>query len=177
MYLSFSLFLVVFFGCGLALLGVIIFASWKLCWVPWRDKPLPPSVSALSPAGFHRGPPLSDTMAAEKLKDPAHSVSILEAAVKISHTSPDIPADVQLSMKDHFLRRTRMSRQTTEPASSNRWAPGPSAQQPGGAPPRAGCWQERSAATWGHGHLWASPKTSPTARLPGNGVSDLGSEK
>ncbi|XP_061076006.1 synaptotagmin-6-like isoform X1 [Conger conger] len=118
--LSFSLFLVVFFGCGLALLGVIIFASWKLCWVPWRDKPLPPSVSALSPAGFHRGPPLSDTMAAEKLKDPAHSVSILEAAVKISHTSPDIPADVQLSMKDHFLRRTRMSRQTTEPASSNR---------------------------------------------------------
>ncbi|XP_028853671.1 synaptotagmin-6 isoform X4 [Denticeps clupeoides] len=56
-------------------------------------------------------------MAAEKLKDPAN---FLEAAVKISHTSPDIPADVHLSMKDHLLRRTRIARQTTEPASSNR---------------------------------------------------------
>lgn len=56
-------------------------------------------------------------MAADKLKDPGN---FLEAAVKISHTSPDIPADVQLSMKDHLLRRTRISRQTTEPASSNR---------------------------------------------------------
>ncbi|KAI1890697.1 hypothetical protein AGOR_G00156310 [Albula goreensis] len=123
--ISFSLLLVVFIGCGLALLGVIVFASWKLCWVPWRSKALSSSVTALTPAGPERGndclyPSHTDVMATEKLKDPTNSVSILEAAVKISHTSPDIPAEVQLSMKDHFLRRTRMARQTTEPASSNR---------------------------------------------------------
>lgn len=60
-------------------------------------------------------------MATEKVKDPMGSMGFLEAAVKISHTSPDIPTDVQLSMREHFLRRTqRMQRQTTEPASSTR---------------------------------------------------------
>uniref|UniRef100_A0A3B3S2F8 Synaptotagmin 6 n=1 Tax=Paramormyrops kingsleyae TaxID=1676925 RepID=A0A3B3S2F8_9TELE len=60
-------------------------------------------------------------MATEKLKEPSDSTGFLEAAVKISHTSPDIPAEVQLSMKEHFLRRAqRMQRQTTEPASSTR---------------------------------------------------------
>ncbi|XP_051915440.1 synaptotagmin-6 isoform X2 [Hippocampus zosterae] len=60
-------------------------------------------------------------MATEKVKDPMGPIGFLEAAVKISHTSPDIPTDVQLSMREHFLRRTqRMQRQTTEPASSTR---------------------------------------------------------
>nr|XP_019960822.1 PREDICTED: synaptotagmin-6 [Paralichthys olivaceus] len=60
-------------------------------------------------------------MATEKVKDPVGSMGFLEAAVKISHTSPDIPTDVQLSMREHFLRRTqRMQRQTTEPTSSTR---------------------------------------------------------
>ncbi|ETE67475.1 Synaptotagmin-6, partial [Ophiophagus hannah] len=56
---------------------------------------------------------------ADKLKDTG-TLGFLEAAVKISHTSPDIPAEVQMSMKDHLMRRTRMQRQTTEPASSTR---------------------------------------------------------
>ncbi|XP_062842484.1 synaptotagmin-6 [Trichomycterus rosablanca] len=56
-------------------------------------------------------------MAAGKLKEPEN---FLKAPVKISHTSPDIPADVQLSIHDHLLRRTRIARQTTEPTSSNR---------------------------------------------------------
>ncbi|XP_025933120.1 synaptotagmin-6 isoform X3 [Apteryx rowi] len=56
---------------------------------------------------------------ADKLKDMG-TISFLEAAVKISHTSPDIPAEVQLSMKDHIMRRTRIQRQTTEPTSSTR---------------------------------------------------------
>ncbi|XP_062323648.1 synaptotagmin-6 [Osmerus eperlanus] len=128
--ISFSLLLLVFVTCGLALLGVIIFASWKLCWVPWHRKDLSSSATALTLAGpsthrhFERTFPShthalihTHSMASDKLKDPA---SFLEAAVKISHTSPDIPAEVQLSMKDHFLRRTRMARQTTEPASSTR---------------------------------------------------------
>lgn len=126
--ISFSLLLLVFVVCGLALLGVISIATWKLCWVPWRSKALSSSATALARThqerekhreghGNYCPPPLRDIMAADKLKGPGN---FLEAAVKISHTSPDIPADVQLSMKDHLLRRTRISRQTTEPASSNR---------------------------------------------------------
>ncbi|KAA0707711.1 Synaptotagmin-6 Synaptotagmin VI [Triplophysa tibetana] len=126
--ISFSLLLLVFVVCGLALLGVISIATWKLCWVPWRSKAHSSSATALAPThqerekhreghGNYCPPPLRDVMAADKLKGPGN---FLEAAVKISHTSPDIPADVQLSMKDHLLRRTRISRQTTEPASSNR---------------------------------------------------------
>ncbi|XP_064155316.1 synaptotagmin-6-like [Anguilla rostrata] len=129
--LSFSFLLAVLALCGLGLLGFCAFASWKLCWVPWRSKALSSSSAPLAPAaspaggGDDRSPPLtarcSDAMATEKAKDPLASVSFLEAAVKISHTSPDIPAEVQLSMRDHFLRRTqRMQRQTTEPASSTR---------------------------------------------------------
>ncbi|MXQ79560.1 hypothetical protein E5288_WYG007078 [Bos mutus] len=56
---------------------------------------------------------------ADKLKDP-HTLGFLEAAVKISHTSPDIPAEVQMSVKEHIKRHTRLQRQTTEPASSTR---------------------------------------------------------
>nr|XP_046188165.1 synaptotagmin-6-like [Oncorhynchus gorbuscha] len=140
--LSFSFLLLGFVACGLALLGVIVFASWKLCWLPWRTKDLSSSATALAPAA---APPSSASdrpydrafsahalrptlvrahthvhaMASDKL-NPSDPASFLEAAVKISHTSPNIPAEVQLSMKDHFLRRTRMTRQTTEPASSNR---------------------------------------------------------
>uniref|UniRef100_A0A8C5X834 C2 domain-containing protein n=1 Tax=Malurus cyaneus samueli TaxID=2593467 RepID=A0A8C5X834_9PASS len=78
--------------------------------VPWRNK-------ALS-SHLRGGAGDKDSMA-DKLKD-AGAISFLEAAVKISHTSPDIPAEVQMSMKDHIMRRTRIQRQTTEPASSTR---------------------------------------------------------
>ncbi|XP_068453481.1 synaptotagmin-6 [Clinocottus analis] len=129
---SFGLLLCVFVICGLALLGLLAFVSWKLCRVPWRTKahfPGPPLAPArdLEDRPFQppsclpspQQPPV--TMATEKVKDPMGSMGFLEAAVKISHTSPDIPTDVQLSMREHFLRRTqRMQRQATEPASSTR---------------------------------------------------------
>lgn len=35
-------------ACGLALLLLVALASWKLCWVPWRNKSISSS-SALSP--------------------------------------------------------------------------------------------------------------------------------
>uniref|UniRef100_A0A3B4TIZ7 Synaptotagmin 6 n=2 Tax=Seriola dumerili TaxID=41447 RepID=A0A3B4TIZ7_SERDU len=100
--------------------------------VPWRTKahfPSPSLAPACGPEHHQLQPPpllpssqqLPVTMATEKVKDPVGSMGFLEAAVKISHTSPDIPTDVQLSMREHFLRRTqRMQRQTTEPASSTR---------------------------------------------------------
>ncbi|XP_072223313.1 synaptotagmin-6 [Leuresthes tenuis] len=129
---TFGLLLGVFLLCGLALVGLVTFIFWKLCWVPWRTKAHFPSPSPSPACGpqhspLHPPPLLSSpqqpvvTMATEKVKDPMGSMGFLEAAVKISHTSPDIPADVQLSMREHFLRRTqRMQRQTTEPASSTR---------------------------------------------------------
>ncbi|KAK6319371.1 hypothetical protein J4Q44_G00105820 [Coregonus suidteri] len=48
--LSFSLLLLVFVACGLGLLGVIVFASWKLCWVHWRTKDLSSSATVLASA-------------------------------------------------------------------------------------------------------------------------------
>ncbi|KAI5624598.1 synaptotagmin-6 [Silurus asotus] len=76
----------------------------------------PKKLSPRNSAG-DRYPEQTDIMEENKLKNPGN---ILERAVKISHTSPDIPADVEMSMKDHLLRRTCISRQTTEPTSSNR---------------------------------------------------------
>ncbi|KAM8863828.1 synaptotagmin-6 isoform 2-T2 [Spinachia spinachia] len=126
------LLLLVFVVCGLALLGLLTFISWKLCRASRRAKARFPSPS-LTPARdpedrpFQTPPCLPSpqqppvTMATEKVKEPMVSMGFLEAAVKISRTSPDIPAEVQLSMREHFLRRTqRMQRQTTEPASSTR---------------------------------------------------------
>ncbi|XP_071228827.1 synaptotagmin-6-like [Salvelinus alpinus] len=150
---TFGLLLGVFVVCGLVLLTLCAFASWKLCWVPYlRNKEaaaLSSNSAALTPAcgppddcppfHLHLHPPhplhhnqhkflpspnqqkSPVTMATDKVKDPMGSMGFLEAAVKISHTSPDIPAEVQLSMREHFLRRTqRMQRQATEPASSTR---------------------------------------------------------
>ncbi|CAL8258465.1 unnamed protein product [Gadus morhua 'NCC'] len=143
---AFGLLRAVLVVCGLALLGLLALASWKLCLVPWRSKtllsspagppaqPRPLRSASLSPSPTpgpqqqHLLPlpppssPAAVAMATEKGKDhPLGSMGFLEAAVKISHTSPDIPTDVQLSMREHFLRRTqRMTRQATEPASSTR---------------------------------------------------------
>ncbi|XP_051947185.1 synaptotagmin-6-like isoform X2 [Xyrauchen texanus] len=120
----------VIIACGLALLLLASLISWKLCWVPWRNKTLSSSSAALAPEDcpslqlpslLPSPQPSEIAMASEKEKYPLASIGLLEAAVKISQTSPDIPAEVQQSMREHFLRRTqRMQRQTTEPASSTR---------------------------------------------------------
>ncbi|XP_028822675.1 synaptotagmin-6-like, partial [Denticeps clupeoides] len=135
---SFGVLLGVIVLCSLVLLLLAAFASWKLCWVPWCDKAPSSGSAALTPGAcgpldlfppqplhspclYPPSPQPLITMATEKTKDPLGSVGFLEAAVKISHTSPDIPAEVQLSMREQFLRRKeRLQRQTTEPASSTR---------------------------------------------------------
>uniref|UniRef100_A0A8C1JRF0 Synaptotagmin X n=1 Tax=Cyprinus carpio TaxID=7962 RepID=A0A8C1JRF0_CYPCA len=48
------------------------------------------------------------------------SVKILEAAMKISQTSPDIPAEVQQALHNHLSKQAKIQRQTTEPTSSSR---------------------------------------------------------
>ncbi|XP_014165596.2 synaptotagmin-9 [Geospiza fortis] len=39
--ISISLLSLVVTACGLALFGVSLFVSWKLCWIPWRERGLP----------------------------------------------------------------------------------------------------------------------------------------
>ncbi len=48
------------------------------------------------------------------------SVKILEAAMKISQTSPDIPAEVQQALRVRLSKQAKIQRQTTEPTSSSR---------------------------------------------------------
>lgn len=108
---SVGLLAVVVTVCAVALVAVFLFLFWKLRWTPWRNKETSSPSSAKAPSS--RG------AMADKLKDPS-TLGFLEAAVKISHTSPDIPAEVQMSVREHIVRHTRLQRQTTEPASSTR---------------------------------------------------------
>lgn len=48
------------------------------------------------------------------------TLKAIEPAIKISHTSPDIPAEVQTALKEHLIKHARVQRQTTEPTSSSR---------------------------------------------------------
>ncbi|XP_059230314.1 synaptotagmin-6 [Mustela nigripes] len=115
---SVSLLAVVVIVCGVALVAVFLFLFWKLCWTRWRGKEASSPTSANPPPEALQGPGSRGDMA-DKLKD-SSTLGFLEAAVKISHTSPDIPAEVQMSVKEHIMRHARLQRQTTEPASSTR---------------------------------------------------------
>lgn len=115
---SVSLLAVVVIVCGVALVAVFLFLFWKLCWTRWRGKEASSPTSANPPPEALQGPGSRGNMA-DKLKD-SSTLGFLEAAVKISHTSPDIPAEVQMSVKEHIMRHARLQRQTTEPASSTR---------------------------------------------------------
>lgn len=119
--------------CGLALLVVSLFVFWKLCWPIWRSKAL----TGHAENGLHVGfpevpptgpPPVADPKAAEvEKKHPPEvkaigrsTVKLLEAAMKISQTSPDIPAEVQTALREKLSQQAKIQRQTTEPTSSSR---------------------------------------------------------
>lgn len=132
--ISISLLAVVVGFCGLALLVVSLFVFWKLCWPIWRSKAL----SAHSEHGlrvcFPEAPPPNTTPVTEcqapevEKKYPLEvkmngwsSVKLLEAAMKISQTSPDIPAEVQTTLREKLSQQAKIQRQTTEPTSSSRY--------------------------------------------------------
>ncbi|KAF6731199.1 Synaptotagmin-9 [Oryzias melastigma] len=54
--ISVSLLSLVVTACGLALFGVSLFVSWKLCWIPWRERGLSPTTK--EPQG-HINPTMS----------------------------------------------------------------------------------------------------------------------
>ncbi|XP_023580968.1 synaptotagmin-10 [Trichechus manatus latirostris] len=119
--ISVSLLAVIVSFCGLALLVVSLFVFWKLCWPCWKSKPVTPNVSAL-PQSISSAP--TEVFETEEKKEVKENVkpalTVIEPAIKISHTSPDIPAEVQTALKEHLIKHARVQRQTTEPTSSSR---------------------------------------------------------
>uniref|UniRef100_A0A674I9H8 Synaptotagmin 10 n=1 Tax=Terrapene triunguis TaxID=2587831 RepID=A0A674I9H8_9SAUR len=119
--ISVSLLAVVVSFCGLALLVVSLFVFWKLCWPCWRSKPLISNTSNIPQSTCSAPAEVFETNEKKEIKENGKpSVKVLEAAMKISHTSPDIPAEVQNALKEHLIKHARMQRQITEPASSSR---------------------------------------------------------
>ncbi|XP_051546448.1 synaptotagmin-10 isoform X3 [Myxocyprinus asiaticus] len=130
--ISVSLLAVVVGFCGLALLVVSLFVFWKLCWPIWRSKALSTNADNCPQGVLPEAPPAlplvsrSEDEDEKKRKVPEvkvngrSSVKLLEAAMKISQTSPDIPAEVQQALRDRLSKQAKIQRQTTEPTSSSR---------------------------------------------------------
>ena len=117
--ISVSLLTLVVTACGLALFGVSLFVSWKLCWVPWRERGL------FSGSKDNNQEPLNYTDTetneqenSEGFLDPPSPCP--DSSMKISHTSPDIALSTQVGGQEHCAHGVRMKRQVTEPASSTR---------------------------------------------------------
>ncbi|XP_001503265.1 synaptotagmin-10 [Equus przewalskii] len=119
--ISVSLLAVVVSFCGLALLVVSLFVFWKLCWPCWKSKPVTPNVSTIPQSMSSAPTEVFETEEKKEVKENAKpALKALEPAIKISHTSPDIPAEVQNALKEHLIKHARVQRQTTEPTSSSR---------------------------------------------------------
>ncbi|XP_056133109.1 synaptotagmin-10 isoform X2 [Lampris incognitus] len=127
--ISISLLAVVVGFCGLALLVVSLFVFWKLCWPIWRRKALSTHTENGLHIGLPEAPPANpppEAKVVEKKPPPEvkvnvqSSVKLLEAAMKISQTSPDIPAEVQMTLREKLSQQAKIQRQTTEPTSSSR---------------------------------------------------------
>ncbi|XP_008286712.1 synaptotagmin-9 [Stegastes partitus] len=119
--------------CGLALFSVSLFVSWKLCWVPLSGRFLPDVLKGAHFLGGDQQPVLTEVDGEEReysedgcVKEPSgppSAVAVPESALKISHTSPDIPLETQTKVEKnqvHTLARDRVQRQITEPTSSVR---------------------------------------------------------
>ncbi|KGL75496.1 Synaptotagmin-9, partial [Tinamus guttatus] len=117
--ISVSLLSLVVTACGLALFGVSLFVSWKLCWIPWRERGLPFGNKDNKQESLNYTD--TETNDHEYSEDYlGQSTAFPESSMKISHTSPDIPLDAQVGAKENCVHNVRMHRQTTEPTSSAR---------------------------------------------------------
>ncbi|XP_053506747.1 synaptotagmin-10 [Ictalurus furcatus] len=145
--ISVSLLAVLVGFCGLALLVVSLFVFWKLCWPIWRSKAISSHSETVSQGVLPEAPapaphvppslPERQGLQAEKQEkkeeeeeqrrkvpevkvNGCRSVKSLEAAMKISQTSPDIPAEVQQTIRERLSKKTKIQKQSTEPTSFSR---------------------------------------------------------
>ncbi|KAM9373044.1 synaptotagmin-9 [Phaethornis superciliosus] len=117
--ISISLLSLLVTACGLALFGVSLFVSWKLCWIPWRERGLPfgNKDNKQEPLNYTDTETNDHDYSEDYLGQPT---AYPDSSMKISHTSPDIPLDAQAGTKENCVHNVRMHRQTTEPTSSAR---------------------------------------------------------
>ncbi|XP_062860543.1 synaptotagmin-9 isoform X2 [Trichomycterus rosablanca] len=146
---SVSLLSLVVTACGLALFGVSLFVSWKLCWIPWRERAPSPGTKEGQPEHSHPPPPplqpqpiytevdatldrrtqprgsvvKETTVPPTPVSPPAPGspppVPVPETALKISHTSPDIPLEAESNARENGVYGSRgMQRQITDPSST-----------------------------------------------------------
>ncbi|XP_064169820.1 synaptotagmin-9-like [Anguilla rostrata] len=121
---SVSLLSLVVTACGLALFGVSLFVSFKLCWVPWRGRCLllvgkDGQAERETVYSDGDGAAADDEYGPDCAKEAALAPAP-ESAMKISHTSPDIALEAQSKDKENCVHSARMQRQITEPTSSAR---------------------------------------------------------
>lgn len=110
-----SLLSLVVTACGLALFGVSLFVSWKLCWVPWRERGL---LGNKQESLNYTDTEANDQEYSEEFL--GQPTAYPDSSMKISHTSPDIPLDAKAGAKENCVHNVRMHRQITEPTSSAR---------------------------------------------------------
>ncbi|XP_066484948.1 synaptotagmin-3 [Tiliqua scincoides] len=135
-----SLLSVIVTFCGIVLLGVSLFVSWKLCWIPWRDKgssSQTPRKEHLLHAHLHHSP-FGDLLA-ERVElgpeMPERSYldmdSYPEANLKVSQTSPDLPVEGQTSTKEGNIPNAHSHQQVASLAPTPRYntLPRPVTQQ------------------------------------------------
>ncbi|KAM8794751.1 synaptotagmin-3 [Eudromia elegans] len=95
--ISVSLLSVIVTFCGIVLLGVSLFVSWKLCWVPWRDKGVPGAAPRKEPphgaAAGAFGELLPEAGAASPERAYLDMGARPEAPLRPSLASPELPPD------------------------------------------------------------------------------------
>uniref|UniRef100_A0A8B9PAE2 Synaptotagmin 3 n=1 Tax=Apteryx owenii TaxID=8824 RepID=A0A8B9PAE2_APTOW len=94
--ISVSLLSVIVTFCGIVLLGVSLFVSWKLCWVPWRDKGVPGAAPRKEPP--HGAPgPFGELLPEAGAPSPERAYLDMgarpEAPLRPSLTSPELPPE------------------------------------------------------------------------------------
>ncbi|KAM8927274.1 synaptotagmin-3 isoform 2-T2 [Pelodytes ibericus] len=136
---SVSLLSVIVTFCGIVLLGVSLFVSYKLCWIPWRDKGS--SQTQRKDHGHHGhlhhshygdllvervelGPEMPERSYLDMDSYP-------EANIKISQTSPDIPVESQAVAKESQIPYAQSHQQVANIAPATRYntLPRPMTQQ------------------------------------------------
>nr|XP_020663896.1 synaptotagmin-3 [Pogona vitticeps]XP_020663897.1 synaptotagmin-3 [Pogona vitticeps]XP_020663898.1 synaptotagmin-3 [Pogona vitticeps]XP_020663899.1 synaptotagmin-3 [Pogona vitticeps]XP_020663901.1 synaptotagmin-3 [Pogona vitticeps]XP_020663902.1 synaptotagmin-3 [Pogona vitticeps]XP_020663903.1 synaptotagmin-3 [Pogona vitticeps] len=134
-----SLLSVIVTFCGIVLLGVSLFVSWKLCWIPWRDKGASqtPRKEQFLHAHLHHSP-FGDLLA-ERVElgpeMPERSYldmdSYPEANLKVSQTSPDLPVEGQTGTKEGSIPNAHSHQQVASLAPTPRYntLPRPVTQQ------------------------------------------------
>uniref|UniRef100_A0A8C6ZSQ1 Synaptotagmin 3 n=1 Tax=Nothoprocta perdicaria TaxID=30464 RepID=A0A8C6ZSQ1_NOTPE len=125
--ISVSLLSVIVTFCGIVLLGVSLFVSWKLCWVPWRDKGVPGAAPRKEPPLGAAGPfgeLLPEAGAASPERAYLDMGARPEAPLRPSLTSPELPLEKEAG------RRSLVGTPGTPCPPSRRYNPRPAAPQP-----------------------------------------------